>query len=81
MSALYFLIGSMALLSVLLFCGFIVLIWGLRQLLAIRNQNDTMIYLLEQISMNSWNEAYIQTGLQEEMEGSRAYPGVGVRAV
>lgn len=80
MNAPYFLIGSLALLIVLLFFGFIVLLWGLKQLLSIRNQNDTMIYLLEQISMDSWNEAYIQAGLQEEMEGSHAQPGVGVRA-
>ena len=80
MNALYFVIGAMALLIALLFLGFIVLLWGLKQLLTIRNQNDTLIYLLETISMNSWNEAYIQAGLQEEMGRSRALSEAKVRA-
>jgi hypothetical protein len=80
MNALYFLTGSLALLIALLFFGFIVLLWGLKQLLIIKNQNDTMISLMEQISMNIWNEAHIQAGLQEDMGGRREHPGAGVRA-
>jgi uncharacterized membrane protein len=80
MNALSFLIGGLVLFIALLVFGFIVLIWGLKQLLTVRNQNDTMIYLLETISLNIWNEAYTQAGLQEEMEGSHAQPGAEVRA-
>ena len=80
MNALSFLIGGLVLFIALLVFGFIVLIWGLKQLLTVRNQNDTMIYLLETISLNIWNEAYIQAGFQEEMEGSHAQPGAEVRA-
>ena len=80
MNPLYVLIGAIFLLVALLFFSFVLLIWGLKQLLTVRNQNDTMIYLLETISLNIWNEAYTQAGLQEEMEGSHAQPGAEVRA-
>lgn len=80
MNALYFLIGAMALLIALLFFGFIVLLWGLKQLLTIKNQNVTMISLLEQISLNIWNEAYIQAKQQEDMWGAPRAPGAEVRA-
>ena len=80
MNALYFLFGAIILLIALLFFGFIVLLWGLKQLLTIRNQNDDLIYLLEQISMSIWNESYVQTGLQEDMGESAPHPEAGVRA-
>ena len=70
MHALYFLTGFLALLIALLFFGFIVLLWGLKQLLTIKNQNDEVIYLLEQISMNIWNGV---AGLQEDMEKAARY--------
>lgn len=79
MNPIYFLIGAIFLLVALLFFGFILLIWGLKQLLTIRNQNDTMIYFLEHISMDTWNEAHIQAGLQEDI-GDTTHPGPRVRA-
>lgn len=79
MNPLYFLIGALIFLA-LLFFSFIALLWGLRQLLIIRNQNDTVIYFLEQNSMNVWNEAYTQAGLEENMEGRLKHPGMKVRA-
>jgi hypothetical protein len=74
MNALYFLIGTLALLIALLFFGFIVLLWGLRQLLIIGQQNDTVINLLEQISGNIWNEAHVQTGLEEDLGDAAPAP-------
>jgi hypothetical protein len=66
MHALYILVGAVALLIILLFFSLIALLWGLRQLLIIRNQNDTMISLLQHIPVNIWNEAPIQGRLQED---------------
>ena len=66
MHALYILVGTAALLIVLLFFSLIALLWGLRQLLIIRNQNDTMISMLQQISGSTWNEAPIQARLRED---------------
>jgi hypothetical protein len=66
MNALYVLIGALTLLIVLLFCSFIALLWGLRQLLTIRNQNDTMISLLQQVAASIWNRAHLQTRLEED---------------
>jgi hypothetical protein len=66
MNAVYILIGAVSLLIVVLFCSFIALLWGLRELLTIRNQNDTMISLLQQVAVSIWNRAHIQTGLEED---------------
>jgi hypothetical protein len=66
MITLYYLVGVLALLVALLFFSVIALIWGLRQLLIIRNQNDTMIPLLQQISVSIWNEARIRARLQKD---------------
>ena len=80
MTTLYFLIGAMALITILLFLGFILLLWGLRQLLIIKNQNDALVSLLDQISINIWNEAYMKAGLQEDMGGRHDHHGAEVRA-
>ena len=72
MNTLYFLIGALGLFIALLFFSFIALIWGLRQLLIIRNQNDAMIPLLEQISVSVWNEAHIKTAKLPEDNGDTA---------
>jgi hypothetical protein len=66
MNALYILIGALTLLIVLLFFSFIALLWGLRQLLTIRNQNDTMIALLQQVAVSIWDRAHLQAKLQED---------------
>jgi hypothetical protein len=73
MHTIYFLIGSLGLLIALLFFGIVALTWGLRQLLIIRNQNDTMISLLEKIFVSTWNEAQIPARLQEDY-GDTALP-------
>jgi hypothetical protein len=65
MITLYYLVGALALLIALLFFSLIALICGLRQLLIIRNQNDTMISLLQQVSVSIWNEARIRARLQK----------------
>jgi hypothetical protein len=70
MHTIYFLIGALASLMALLFLSLIALIWGLRQLLLIRNQNDTMISLMEQIFESLWSEDHIQDRLQEDNEGT-----------
>ena len=67
MNAFYFLIGALALLIALLFSGLIVLLWGLKHLITIGLQNDMIISLLEQNSVNNWHEAPIQTRLQEDV--------------
>ena len=79
MNPLYVLIGAIFLLVALLFFSFVLLIWGLKQLLTIRNQNDTLLYLLEHISMDTWNEAHLQAGLQEDI-GVTTHPGSRIRA-
>jgi hypothetical protein len=66
MHALYILIGALALLIVLLFFSLIALLWGLRQLLTIRNQNDAMLSFLQQISGSIWNEPHSQVRLGED---------------
>jgi hypothetical protein len=59
-----------------------ILLWGFQQLITLghytnqalfhnNQQNDTMICLLQHIAIHtcgSWNEAHIQTGLQEEIK-------------
>jgi hypothetical protein len=61
-----------------------VLVWGFEQLITLGQytnqalsqndkQNDTMICILDQISMNTcgiWNEAHIQTGLEKGIEAA-----------
>lgn len=66
MNTIYFLIGALGLLITLLFFSLIALIWGLRQLLIIRNQNDTLISFLEEIFQGFWNEDHIQARLRED---------------
>ena len=75
MNTVYFLIGALALLISLIFFGFIGLLWGLKQLLTIVEQNDTIIALLEQISGDIWNEARIRTGPREDMGDAEPAPG------
>ena len=78
MDPLYFLIGALFVL-VLLFFSFISLLWGLKQLLTIQNQNDAIISFLEQTSMTFWDEGHIQTGLQEDI-GDGVHSGERVKA-
>jgi hypothetical protein len=66
MNTIYFLIVTLSSLIALLFFSLLALIWGLRQLLIIRNQNDTMISVLEQMHLSIWHEAQIPTRLQED---------------
>ncbi|MFZ2089563.1 MAG: hypothetical protein WAU47_13400 [Desulfobaccales bacterium] len=65
MDTLYFLIGALAVFIALVFFGFILLVWGLRQLFIIRNQNDAIISFLQQISVSIWNEPHSQARLGE----------------
>uniref|UniRef100_A0A7C3V8A9 Uncharacterized protein n=1 Tax=Desulfobacca acetoxidans TaxID=60893 RepID=A0A7C3V8A9_9BACT len=68
MNAEYLLIGSLAVLIFLLFCGLIMFLWIVRQLLVIAQQNDDVITLLKRIYPDSRNEAYVhQAGLQEDL--------------
>jgi hypothetical protein len=60
MNIVYFLIGAVSLLIALLFFSLIALIWGLRQLLTISNQNDAIISFLQQISISIWHEPHIR---------------------
>ena len=66
MDTLYFLIGALAVFIALVFFGFILLVWGLRQLFIIRNQNDAIISFLQQISVSIWNEPHSQARLGED---------------
>ena len=77
MNTLYFLIGASALLMALLFFSFIAVIWGLSQLIIIRNQNDLMISLLQQISLSVSNNNHIKARLQED-NGDTAFPPVAL---
>ena len=70
MNPVYFLVGAVALLISLLFFGFIAFIWALRQLSIIGDQNDTIIFLLQQISGHIWNQPHIGAGLPEDMGDS-----------
>ncbi len=79
MNTLYLLIGALALFIALLFFSFIAVIWGLRQLLTIRNQNDIMISLLQQISVSAWDETHIKTMLQKDNGDTALPPGAVVR--
>jgi len=65
MNTLSFLVGGLALLITLLFFSFIGLLWVLKQLLTIGQQNDTILILLNQISMNIWQAARMQIELEE----------------
>jgi hypothetical protein len=65
MHSLHFLVGTLAVLIGLLFLGLIVLLWGLRQLLIIGQQNDTMITLLEQLTTDLWRLAPAPPGLED----------------
>ena len=78
MYPLYFLIGALVFLA-LLFFSFIALLWGLKQLITIQNQNDIIISFLEQTSMTFWNEGHIQTGFQEAI-GDDLHLGERVKA-
>ncbi|MFZ2089905.1 MAG: hypothetical protein WAU47_15160 [Desulfobaccales bacterium] len=70
MNGLNILLGALALLMALLFFGFVALLWGLKQLLTIRQQNDTLIFLLEQIPVDIWNSGHIHAGLAEAPGGA-----------
>ena len=70
MHTLYFLTGALALLMALLFFSLLTLIWGLRQLLIIRDQNDTMISLMEQIFVSPWNADHLQDRRKEDNGGT-----------
>jgi hypothetical protein len=74
MNIVYFLIGAVSLLISLLFFSLIALIWGLRQLLTISNQNDAIISFLQQISISIWHEPHIQARLQE----ANGYPALNL---
>ncbi len=63
------LIGGLAVLTSLLFISFIGLLWGLKQLLNIGQQNDAMLILLNQISMKIWQAARLQTEPHEDAGG------------
>jgi hypothetical protein len=65
MNTLSFLVGGLALLITLLFFSFIGLLWVLKQLLTIAQQNDTILILLNQISMNIWQAARMQSEPEE----------------
>jgi hypothetical protein len=78
MDPLYFLIGALVFFA-LLFFSFIVFLWGLKQLLTIKNQNDIIISFLQQASVTLWNEGHIQARLQEDI-GDDMHPGARVRA-
>lgn len=65
MHTLYFLVGALAVLTALLFVGVILLLWGLRQLLIIRQQNDAMIILLERLNTDLWRLAPVPAGLED----------------
>jgi hypothetical protein len=78
MDPLYFLIGALIFLALLSF-SFIAFLWGLKQLLTIRNQNDIIISFLEQVSMTLWKEGHLQAGLQEDI-GDKVHPGARVKA-
>ena len=65
MNTLSFLVGGLALLITLLFFSFIGLLWVLKQLLTIGQQNDTILILLNQISMNIWQAARMQSDPEE----------------
>jgi hypothetical protein len=67
MNGPYILMGVLALFIFLLFFGFIAFLWGLKQLFTIRQQNDTLISLLEQISVDIWNKGHIHAGLEEDL--------------
>ena len=67
MNPINFLIGAVAFVIFLLFFGFIAIIWALKQLVTIEEQNDTIISLLQQASVNIWNKPYSGAGLQEDM--------------
>ena len=67
MNPIDFLIGAVAFVIFLLFFGFIAFIWALKQLVTIEEQNDTIISLLQQASVNIWNKPYSGAGLQEDM--------------
>ena len=66
MDPLYLLIGALVFLA-LLFFSFIALLWGLKQLLTIKNQNDIIISFLEQPSMTFWDEGHNQAMLREDI--------------
>jgi len=66
MHSLYLLVGALAVLVALLFLGLIVLLWGLRQLLIIGQQNDTMIILLEQVAQDIWRGSRFSNGLADD---------------
>ena len=74
----YFVIGALVLLA-LLFFSFIALLWGLKQLLTIQNQNDIIISFLEQVSMTLWNDGHFQAELQEDI-GDEVHPEARVKA-
>ncbi len=66
MHSLYLLVGTLAFLAALLFLGLIVLLWGLRQLLIIGQQNDTMIILMEQVAQDIWHGTRFSDGLADD---------------
>ncbi len=66
MDTLFFLMGALAVFIALVFSGFILLVWGLRQLFIIRNQNDAIISFLQQSSVSIWNEPHSQARLGED---------------
>ena len=74
----YFVIGALVLLA-LLFFSFIALLWGLKQLLTIQNQNDIIISFLEQVSMTLWNDGHLQAGLREDI-GDEVHSEARVKA-
>jgi len=78
MDPLYFLTGALVFLA-LLFFSFVAFLWGLKQLLTIRNQNDIIISFLEQASMTLWSERPIQARLQESI-GDDVHPEAQVKA-
>lgn len=78
MDPLYFMIGALVFLGLLVF-SFIALLWGLKQLLTIQNQNDIIISFLQQASMTLWNEGHIKAGLHEDIEDDE-HPGAQVKA-
>jgi len=74
----YLVFGALVFLA-LLFFSFIALLWGLKQLLTIENQNDIIISFLEQVSMTLWKEGHFQAGLQDDI-GDEVHPEARVKA-
>jgi hypothetical protein len=74
MNPIYFIIGVLAVLIAFLFFGFIAVIWALRQLVIIGDQNDAIISFLQQITVNNWDKPYIRARLQED-KGNGSFAG------